>query len=82
MTKTLSSRAFHEDVEGAKRAALEGPVILTDRGRATHVLLSIEAYRRLVEGASIGERLALPGAEDVDFEAPRVEIRTEIPDLS
>ena len=29
---TLSSRAFHQDVSRAKRAADKGPVVITDRG--------------------------------------------------
>lgn len=71
--KTVSSREFNQDVSGAKRAANEGPVIITDRGRPAHVLLSIEAYQRLMGGgATIGELLAMPGSEDIDFDPPRV----------
>jgi len=70
--KTVTSREFNQDVSGAKRAANQGPVFITDRGKAAHVLLSIEDYRRLVgETANIGELLALPGVEGVEFEAPR-----------
>lgn len=72
--KTVSSREFNQDVSGAKRAANEGPVFITDRGRPAHVLLSIEAYQRLTGGsATIGELLALPGSEDIDFDPPRAE---------
>jgi prevent-host-death family protein len=70
--KTITSRAFNQDVSGAKRAANDGPVFITDRGRPAHVLLSIEEYHRLTGSrATIGELLALPGAEDVDFDPPR-----------
>ena len=41
---TLSSRAFNQDSSGAKKAAAEGPVFITDRGRPAHVLLH---HRRL-----------------------------------
>jgi prevent-host-death family protein len=59
-------------VSAAKRAANDGPVFITDRGRPAHVLLSIEEYHRLCGGrATIGELLALPGTDEVDFEAPR-----------
>ena len=72
--KTVSSREFNQDVSGAKRAANEGPVFITDRGRLAHVLLSIEEYQRLIGGsASIGDLLALPGSEDIDFEPPRAD---------
>ena len=47
---TLSSRAFNQDTSGAKKAAKRGPVIITDRGRPAHVLLSIEQYQRLTGG--------------------------------
>lgn len=46
--KVFTSREFNQDVSRAKRLALVEPVFVTDRGKATHVLLSIEAYRQLV----------------------------------
>ena len=82
-TKTLSSRELDQDVRGAKRAADDGPVFITDRGRPTHVLLSIDAYQRLLGGhRTIGELLALPGSEDVDFEAPHASGLFGIADLA
>ncbi len=81
--KTVSSREFNQDVSGAKRAANDGPVIITDRGRPAHVLLSIEAYQRLTGGgATIGELLALPGAEDIEFDPPRADGLYRPADLS
>lgn len=72
MNTTLSSREFNHDVGRAKKAALEGPVFITDRGRPSHVLLSLDAYRALLaKQPSIIDLLALPGAEDIDFEAVR-----------
>ncbi len=70
---TVSSREFNQDASGAKRAASKGPVIITDRGRPAHVLLTIEAYQKLArKSASIVELLAMPGVADVEFEPPRV----------
>lgn len=70
---TVSSREFNQDASGAKRAASKGPVIITDRGRPAHVLLTIEAYQKLAQkSASIVELLAMPGVADVEFEPPRV----------
>lgn len=37
---TLSSREVNQDLGRAKRASQSGPVIITDRGRPAHVLLS------------------------------------------
>jgi prevent-host-death family protein len=69
---TLSSREFNQDTGRAKKAAAEGPVFITDRGRPAHVLLSIEAYRRLAGGGDdLISRLGLPaGIEDVEVEFP------------
>jgi prevent-host-death family protein len=61
--KLLSSREFNRDVSLAKRAAQVEPVLITDRGQPTHVLMSIADYRRLTgEGESILELLAMPDA--------------------
>ena len=45
--KVISSRDFNQDVSQAKRAARIEPVFVTDRGKTTHVLMSIETYRKL-----------------------------------
>jgi prevent-host-death family protein len=72
---TISSRDFNQDASGAKRAASQGPVFITDRGRPAHVLLSIDDYRRLTsKSASIAELLAMPGVADIEFEPPRADI--------
>lgn len=71
---TLSSREFNQDTSRAKKAAKNGPVFVTDRGRPSHVLLTIEEYRRLTgTGQSLVDLLAMPDAEAVDFEPPRLE---------
>lgn len=83
MPTTISSREFNHDTSGAKKAALSGPVFITDRGRPAHVLLSIEDYQRLAGGnASIIDLLAMPGAEDIEFDPPRAKIQTRQVDLS
>jgi prevent-host-death family protein len=72
-TTTLSSREFNQDTGRAKKAAAKGPVIITDRGKPAHVLLTFNQYREL-SGSSknILELLALPGMEDIDFDPPRL----------
>jgi len=70
---TLSSREFNQDTSRAKRAAASGPVFITDRGRPAHVLLTMEAYLKLVsEEPNILELLAMPGVGDFEFEPPRL----------
>jgi prevent-host-death family protein len=69
---TLSSRQFNQDASKAKRAAESGPVIITDRGRPAHVLLTFDEYRRITGGrARIADLLAMPGVEDIEIEIPR-----------
>jgi prevent-host-death family protein len=46
--KSFTSRQFNQDVSQAKRVARHEPVFVTDRGKPTHVLMSIEAYRQLL----------------------------------
>jgi prevent-host-death family protein len=70
---TISSREFNQDTSGAKKAAENGPVFITDRGRPAHVLLTIDEYRKLTGNhANIVEMLAMPGVEDIEFEPPRL----------
>jgi prevent-host-death family protein len=60
--KVIGSREFNQDVSQAKRAARLEPVFVTDRGKPTHVLLSIEAWRQLSgQRESIVDLLAMPG---------------------
>lgn len=81
--RILSSREFNQDSGKAKQAANEGPVFITDRGRPSHVLLSIEDYERLTGGsASIVEALAMAPDQDIEFEAPRADVVIRPADLS
>jgi prevent-host-death family protein len=80
---TLSSREFNQDTGRAKKAAAEGPVFITDRGRAAHVLLSIEEYRRITDGhRKIADALAMPGVAEIEFEPPRITVGIRPADLS
>lgn len=77
---TITSRDFNQDVSAAKRLAATEPVIITDRGKASHVLLSIEAYRRLVaDRRSIVDWLAV--GDDIDLVTERVDLSLATPDL-
>ena len=71
---TPSSRAFNQDASKAKNAAKDGPVIITDRGRPAHVLLTFDDYKKLTgQRARIADLLAMPvapGAEDFELIIP------------
>ncbi|MCP8900215.1 type II toxin-antitoxin system Phd/YefM family antitoxin [Gilvimarinus xylanilyticus] len=65
---TVTSREFNQHASEAKRAAANGPVFITTRGKPAHVLLTYEEYQRLTGGSrSVADLLAAPGAEDVEL---------------
>lgn len=67
--KFLTSRDFNRDVSYAKREARTEPVLITDRGQPTHVLMSIEDFRRFTgESESILELLAMPNVAQQSVE--------------
>ena len=70
---TFSSREFAHDLARVKRAALEGPVFITDRGRPTYALMLIDDFHRLATGGQTSQSLldvmdGLPSTADIDFE--------------
>lgn len=80
---TLTSRAFNQDTSRAKKAALEGPVFITDRGKPAHVLLSIEDYQRITgRQRSLVAALAMPGLSDIDVAFSRLHAPARPADLS
>ncbi|SMD03128.1 prevent-host-death protein [Rhizobium sp. RU36D] len=82
----MTSREFSEDVEKAKDAALDGPVIIVDRGREAYVLMTAEEFRqgRHVGGPrpsgaassvagrrkTIAELLSSPEIAEIEFDLP------------
>ena len=76
----VTAREFNKDVSAALRAAAQAPVIITDRGRPSHVLLSIADYRRLLaDERSIVDWLSVD--DDVDLETGRLDLDLQTPDL-
>jgi PHD/YefM family antitoxin component YafN of YafNO toxin-antitoxin module len=62
----ISSREFNQDVSLAKRNARVEPVFVTDRGRPTHVLMSIETFRQITgQTENIVDLLAAPGLSNI-----------------
>jgi prevent-host-death family protein len=72
--KTVTSRQFNQDTSAAKKlAATNGPVIITDRGMPTHVLMTIDAFEKLkTKRKSLAEALGDEASEHIDFEIPRL----------
>lgn len=77
---TFSSRDFTRDVSAAKRAAAEGPVFITDRGRPAFALLKIDDYYRIIgqgEPTLLDIMDGIPGGDTVEFEPPRLNFKSQ-----
>lgn len=71
----LTLRQLNQDVSAAKRAASVGPVIITDRGTPSFVLMTYEDYRKLgkqdqPDGAQFLQKMSMQ--EDIDYEFERL----------
>ncbi len=77
---SITSRDFNQDVSAAKRLAATEPVIITDRGKPSHVLLSIQDYHRLVaDRRNIVDWLSAD--DDLDLVLERVDLSLTPPGL-
>lgn len=69
--KVMTSREFNQDVSQAKRAARLAPVWITDRGKPTHVLLSIDEFQHLSGArATIVDLLAMQDDDTASLDLP------------
>jgi hypothetical protein len=72
---TFSSRDFTRDVSAAKRATVDGPVFITDRGRPAFALLKIDDYYCMTGKLSpslSGVMDGIAGGNTIDFDPPRL----------
>lgn len=77
---TFSSRDFTRDVSAAKRAAADGPVFITDRGRPAFALLKIDDYYRMVEHNEptlLDVMDGIAGGEQIEFDPPRLNFQSQ-----
>jgi len=82
-TSTVTSRALNQDVTSAKKAAREGPVIITDRGKPSHVLMTYDDFLRLTGSPRrLTQALAMPGLSEIEFDPPRGRITPRDVNLS
>ena len=67
----IGSREFNQDVSAAKRLARLEPVFITDRGRPTHVLMSVQTFRQISgQHESIVDLLAWRSAPEAELGPP------------
>ncbi|MGI4859267.1 MAG: type II toxin-antitoxin system Phd/YefM family antitoxin [Janthinobacterium lividum] len=70
---TMTSREFNHSASKAKKTTLKGPVFITDRGMPSHVLLSIDEYRKLAGGTrTLADALAQSHGCGIEFEVLRI----------
>jgi prevent-host-death family protein len=82
-TTSLTSRELNHDVGRAKKAAEAGPVVITDRGRPSHVLMTYGEFERLTgKRYNLVDALSMPGLSTFDFDPPRTIVATREVDLS
>ncbi len=73
--QTVTSRKFNQDPSSVKRAASISPVQITERGKVSHILLSIEKYKELTDTElDIVELLRMPLHDEIECEAPKLDI--------
>jgi prevent-host-death family protein len=78
-THTRSSEDFAQDVPVAKRAAMTGPVFITENGSNAFVLLNIADYYRITEHANsslLNLMDGIRGGDNIDFDPPRLQIQS------
>ena len=73
LRQEMSARRFNQHVSEAKWLAKDGPVVVTDRGQPSHVLMSFADCQRLTrKQRSIVDALADRSPEsDFEFDPPR-----------
>ncbi|EAR0848849.1 type II toxin-antitoxin system Phd/YefM family antitoxin [Salmonella enterica] len=76
LTTFFTSREFNQEIGKAKKAACQGVVFITDRGKATHVLLSIDEYEQIsgLNDENIADALSVPGLSEIEFDTSRLSI--------
>ena len=80
---SLSSRELNHDVSRAKKAAKKGPVVITDRGKPSHVLMTYSEFVRLTgKRRKLVDALSMPGLSTIELDPPRAEIAPREVDLS
>lgn len=65
--QTTTSKEFNRQASALRRSATHEPLLITERGRPTHVLMSYAAYVALQgPSVSVADALAMPVPDDLD----------------
>ncbi|MFC3122390.1 type II toxin-antitoxin system Phd/YefM family antitoxin [Agaribacter flavus] len=72
--QTVTSQAFNQNPTAVKRSANKGPVRITERGKVSHVLLSIDDYEAITgQSVNIVDMLAMRAEVD-NFEFEKLNV--------
>ncbi|AYO54614.1 type II toxin-antitoxin system Phd/YefM family antitoxin [Acinetobacter sp. WCHAc060025] len=72
----ISSREFNHDIGKAKKSSLENPVIITERGKPSHVLLSYRDYEKLImKQSSMADLLSSDDNIEIEFKKLNVQAK-------
>ena len=75
MATIVTAREFSRDVSAAMVAAADGPVLITDHGTPTHVLISYAEFQGWgARKRSLAAILRMDAEQDIDFDPGRVEM--------
>lgn len=77
----ITSRQLNQDVSAAKRAAADGPVVVTDRGEPSFVLMTIDDYHRIVRAGANDFLARLRMSEDIELDVAPLDLLPRVPDL-
>ena len=75
MPAIMTSREFARHTDRAQKEAEKSPVVITNRGRPAHVLLSYADYQKLTGG----RRSALEALQSLNYPNSADDIELEIP---
>jgi prevent-host-death family protein len=69
----MTSASFNQNPSKAKQAANDQPVVITDHGKPTHVLVTYEQFEaNWQKSKTLAEALGDPNGMDLDFDPPRL----------
>ena len=75
--RLFSNCDLTRDVSAAKRATVDDPVFITDRGHPAFTLLTIDDYYRIAEQSKLSLLDAMdgiPGGGTIDFDPSRLKL--------
>jgi prevent-host-death family protein len=75
----VNARTFNQSPSTVKAMAKDGPVFVTDRGKPTIVVLTVDEYERLTGAGTIRDSLRMPA--DVELEPVVSRDLGGVPDL-